>query len=110
MGLQSETTEQLHCHFFQGFGLLVTQTAKNLPAMQETWVRTLDREDPLEEEMATHSNILAWKISCTEETGRLQVTSMGVAKSRTQLCMCVHARARAHTHTHTHTHTLKTIQ
>ena len=35
---ESETTEQLHCHFFQGFGLLVTQTAKNLPAMRETWV------------------------------------------------------------------------
>ena len=34
----SETTEQLHCHFFQGFGLLVTQKVKNLPAMRETWV------------------------------------------------------------------------
>ena len=55
--------------------------------------------------MVTHSSILAWKISCTEETGRLQVTSMGVTKSRTQLCMCVHARARTHIHTHTHTHT-----
>ena len=35
---------------------------KNSPVMQESWVRTLDREDPLEEEMATHSNILAWRI------------------------------------------------
>ena len=39
---------------------------------QETWVRSLDREDPLEKEMATHSSILAWKIPWTEEPGRLQ--------------------------------------
>ena len=39
---------------------------------EETWVRPLDREDPLEEEMATHSSILAWRISWTEEPGRLQ--------------------------------------
>ena len=43
--------------------------------MQETWVQFLDWEDPLEEEMATHSSILAWEISQTEEPGRLQ--SMG---------------------------------
>ena len=48
---------------------------KNLPAMCETWVRSLGREDPLEKEMATHSNTLAWKIPWTEEPGRLQ--SMG---------------------------------
>ena len=48
---------------------------KNLPAMQETWVQFLDWEDPLEKEMATHSSILAWRISWTEEPGRLQ--SMG---------------------------------
>ena len=46
------------------------QTVKNLPAMQETWVRSLGQEDPLEEEVATHSRILAWKIPCTEEPGR----------------------------------------
>ena len=40
---------------------------KNLPAMQETWVRSLGQEDPLEEGMATHSNILAWEIPWTEE-------------------------------------------
>ena len=45
---------------------------KRLPAMQETWVRSLGREDPLEKEMATHSSILAWKIPWTEEPGRLQ--------------------------------------
>ena len=60
--------------FYSGFpnGSVV----KNLPAMQETWVPSLDQEDPLEKEMATHSNILAWKIPCTEEPGGLQ--SMGL--------------------------------
>ena len=41
---------------------LVAQTVKNLPVMQETQVQSLDQEDPLEEEMATHSSVLAWKI------------------------------------------------
>ena len=41
---------------------LVAQMVKNLPAMQETWVRSLGQEDPLEKGMATHSSILAWKI------------------------------------------------
>ena len=45
---------------------------KRLPAMRETLVRSLGQEDPLEKEMATHSNTLAWKISWTEEPGRLQ--------------------------------------
>ena len=40
---------------------LVAQTVKNLPAMQETWVRSLGQEDPMEKEMATHSSILAWR-------------------------------------------------
>ena len=51
---------------------LAAQTVKNLPAMQETQVRSLDLEDPLEKRMATHSNILAWKILQTEESGGLQ--------------------------------------
>ena len=54
---------------------LVPQTVKNLPAIQETQVQSLGREDPLEKEMAAHSSILAWKIPWTEEPGRLQ--SMG---------------------------------
>ena len=45
---------------------------KRLPIMQETSVQSLDREDLLEEEMATHSSILAWKIPWTEDPGRLQ--------------------------------------
>ena len=51
---------------------LVAQTVKHLPAMQETPVRSLGWEDPLEKEMATHSSTLAWKIPWMEEPGRLQ--------------------------------------
>ena len=53
----------------------MAQTVKHLPAMWETGVRSLGREDPLEKEMATHSSIFAWKVPWTEETGKLQ--SMG---------------------------------
>ena len=58
------------------FCSLVAQSVKNLPAVQETRVQSLGWEDPLEKEMATHSSILAWKISWTEESGGLQ--SMGL--------------------------------
>ena len=51
---------------------LVAQMVKNLPAMQDTWVQFLGWEDPLEEGMATHSSILAWRIPWTKEPGRLQ--------------------------------------
>ncbi|WP_426779095.1 hypothetical protein, partial [Pseudomonas aeruginosa] len=54
---------------------LVAQTVKNLLAMQDTWVQSLDWEDPLEKEMAIHSSIPAWEIPWTEEPGKLQ--SMG---------------------------------
>ena len=54
---------------------LVAQTARNPSAMRDTWVWSLGWEDPLEEGMATHSSILAWRIPLTEEPGRLQ--SMG---------------------------------
>ena len=54
---------------------LVAHIVKNLPAMQETWVRSLGWEDLLGKEMATQSSILAWKIPWTEEPGQLQ--SMG---------------------------------
>ena len=53
----------------------MTQMVKNQPAMQETWVRSLGREDPLEKEMATHASVLTWRIPWTEEPGKLQ--SMG---------------------------------
>ena len=61
---------------------LVAQMVKCLPTMQQTWVRSLDWEDPLEKEIATHSSTLAWKIPWMEERGRLQ--SMG-SQSQTRL-------------------------
>ena len=64
---------------------------KNPPTMQEIGVQSLDRGDPLEEEMATHSSVLVWRIPWTEEPGRLQ--SMGSQRVG-------HDRARTHTHTH----------
>ena len=62
---------------------LVVQTIKNPPAMQEIWVPSLGQEDPLEEGMASHSSILAWRIPWTEEPGGLQ--SVG-SQSWTRLC------------------------
>ena len=53
---------------------LVAQRLKRLPAVRETWVRSLGREDPLEKEMATHSSTIAWEIPWTEEPGGLQST------------------------------------
>ena len=67
---------------------LVARTVKRLPAMQETRVRSLGREDPLEKELAAHSSIFAWKIPWTEEPSGLQ--SMGLQRVRhhgaTSLC------------------------
>ena len=54
----------------------MAQMVKRLPAMQETWVRSLGQKDPLEKEMAIHSSTLAWKIPWTEDPSRLQ--SMGL--------------------------------
>ena len=53
----------------------MAQRLKHLPAMWETWIRSLGQEDPLEKEMSTHSSILAWRIPWAEEPGGLQ--SMG---------------------------------
>ena len=64
-----------------GLSSLIAQLVRNLPERQETWVRFLGWEDPLEKEMAIHSSILAWRILWTEEPGRLQ--SMGSQKSDT---------------------------
>ena len=61
--------QQLYTHLL--YVSLVTQRLKRLPAMQETWVRSQGWEDPLEKEMATHSNIPAWRIPWTEESGEL---------------------------------------
>ena len=61
---------------------LVAQSVKNLPAIQETWVRFLGQEHPLEKEMATHSSILAWRIL---DRGAWQATVHGVARVRHDL-------------------------
>ena len=73
---------------------LVAQMVKNLHAKLETWVPSLDQEDPLEKEMATHSSILFWKTPWTEELGWLQ--SMGSQRVR--------HRSKRLTHTYTQTH------
>ena len=79
---------------------LVTKTVKNLPAIQETWVQSLHWEDPLKKRKSTHSSILAWRISWTEEPG---AAVHGIAKSQTRL-------SDQHTHTHTHTEGTKILQ
>ena len=66
-----------HQHLARAFW--VAQMVKNLPAMWETWVRSLGQEDPLEEEMATHSSILAWRIPMNR--GAWGATVHGVTES-----------------------------
>ena len=72
---QHESTIGIHMSLPLERASPIAQLVKNLPAMQETWDRSLGWEDPLEKGMATHSSILAWKIPWTEEPGGLQ--SMG---------------------------------
>ena len=75
---ESDMTEQLHftsLHFISYmythiWASLVAQTVKNLPAMWETWVRSLGQEDPLEKGMVSHPSSLAWRIPRIEEPGR----------------------------------------
>ena len=84
----SKTSILRHSDFFKGFpggsgASLVVQMVKNLPAMQETWVRSMGWEDPLEEGMATHSSILAWRIPMDRGAWWAKVSR--VAKSQTWL-------------------------
>ena len=80
--------------------VLVAQMVKNLPATQETRVRSLDWEVPLEKGMAIHSSILAWRIPGIEKSGGLQsVGSQRVGHNWA---------TNTHTHTHTHTHIITT--
>ena len=78
----------LNIGFIYSWASLVVELVKSLTAMQETWVRCLGWEDPLEKEMATHSNILTWRIPRTEKPGSLH-TRVG--------------RNWMTKHTHTHT-------
>ena len=70
------------------WAFLMAQMVKNSHAMQETWVQSLSWEDPMEEGMATHSSILAWRIPM--DRGSWQATVHGVTKSRTQLSTAQH--------------------
>ena len=71
---------------------------------QETWVQSLGWEDPLEEKMATHSNIFALKIPWTEEPGRIQsMVLQRVGHNLVTEHACTHAQIHTHIHTHTHT-------
>ena len=74
----------------------VAQKVKNLPAMEETQVRSLGWEDPLKKGMTSHSSILAWRIPWTKEPGGLH--SMGSQRVKHDWV------PNTHTHTHTHTH------
>ena len=75
--------EGIGCPLQYSWASLVAQMVKNLPAMWETWVRSLGWEDPLEEGMATHSSVLAWSILM--DRGASWTTIHGVAKIQTQL-------------------------
>ena len=74
--LKGQSLENRFFGIFEALGnielLWWLRRKKNLPTMQETWVQSLGREDPLEKGMATHSSTLAWRIPWTEEPGRLQ--------------------------------------
>ena len=69
---ESDTTERLTLTHLQNCFGASLMTVKNMPAIQETWVRSLGRKDPLEKGMATHTSILAWRTPWTEEPGGLQ--------------------------------------
>ena len=81
--LSSSSKEGLGYPLQYSWAFLVTQMVKNLPAMQETWVQFLVWEDTLEESMATHSSVLAWRIPM--DRGTRWATVHGVTKSQTQL-------------------------
>ena len=71
-GSERSTGEGIGYPLQYSWASLMAQLINNSPAMWETWVQSLGWEDPLEEGMATHSRILAWRIPCREEPGRLQ--------------------------------------
>ena len=94
-GLES-SGEGIGYPFQYSWASLVAQTVKNSPAVEETCVRSLAWEDPLEEGMATHSSMLAWRIPMVR--GAWQATVHGVSKSWAQLSDWVHTHTQMHTH------------
>ena len=88
---ESDMTEQLSLtHSCTCIGFHVAQLVKNLPAMQETWVRSPGREDPLEKGMATHSSILAWEILETQESGGLQSKELDMTEQLLLTLICTY--------------------
>ena len=90
---------QLHSCIHSSRASLVAQIVKNPPAVWETWVRSLGGEDPLEEGMATHSSIVAWRIPWTEEPGGLDTTervstAQSILLSRHPQCATRKARSK----------------
>ena len=82
-GLQPMGSQRVGHHWMSSLSLFMAHMVKNLPAVQETWIPSLGREDPLEKGMASHSSILAWRISQTEEPAG--ATVHGLKKSQTWL-------------------------
>ena len=86
----------------------MAQMVKKLPGKQETWVRSLGWEDPLEEGMATRSSILAWRIPWIGNLAGYSTwggKELDIIEQLMHVCVCVCVRAHTHIHTHTHTHT-----
>ena len=82
-GLERSPEERISYPLQYSWASLVAQKVKNLPAMRETWARSLSSEDPLEEGMATHSSVLAWRIPL--DRGAWWATVHGVSKGQTRL-------------------------
>ena len=77
----SKIGKRFYFFFNKHWAFFVAQMVKNLPAMRETWVQSLGREDPLKEVMAAHSSTLAWRIPM--DRGAWRATVLGIAKSQT---------------------------
>ena len=82
-GLGSSPGEEIGYPLQYSWAFMVAKTVKNLPAVQETWVQSMGWEDPLEEGMATHSSILAWRIPM--DRGAWRAAVHGLTKSQTWL-------------------------
>ena len=78
----THVNQSLYCFTNVYIASLVAHSVKNPPAMQEIQVWFLGQEDPMEKEMATHSTVLAWEISWTEEPGRLQLMVLQESDTR----------------------------
>ena len=90
LGQEDRPGEEIGYPLQYSWAFLVAQMAKNLPAVRETWVQSLDWEDPLEEGMVTHSSILAWRIPL--DRGAWRATVHEVKKSQIRLSSLAHTK------------------